>query len=85
MDHPSPPLRRCMHLAESASDGEGCRRRTPRREKERVDAEEEEEEEMIGSQTLSRERVRGDETETEAVRAPGGCTLFRVSARERGI
>lgn len=44
-----------------------------------------EQEEMRGSQTLSRKecakRSRSGETETDGIRAPGVCTLFRVSAR----
>lgn len=64
-----------MHLEESASDGGGCRRRAPRWEGVEL-------EETRGSQTLSsHEEARSGETEMDGIRAPGVCTLFRVSAR----
>jgi len=58
-------------VEESASDGGGChveRRQGGLRE-----------EEMRGSRTFARKEASG--TETEEIRAPGVCTLFRVSAR----
>ena len=76
---------RCMHLEESASDGGGWCAAIEGRYGERGLRKKRWEGLRPSLARRRRSDVSAGGTKTEGIRAPGVCTLFRVSARERGI